>query len=43
MVAWTISRSLAASDRDDLLVPFDTVRDLEGSIIGTRSFARPVR
>ncbi|PZG09662.1 hypothetical protein C1I95_28745 [Micromonospora craterilacus] len=34
---------LAAVDRDDVLVCHDTVRDLEGSIIGTRTLARPHR
>ncbi|MFV2102121.1 hypothetical protein [Micromonospora sp. LOL_024] len=34
---------LAASDREDLLVCHDTVRDLDGSIIGVRTLARPHR
>ena len=34
---------LAASDRNDLLVPHDTVRDISGSIIGSRKLARPSR
>jgi len=34
---------LAAADRRDLLVSHDTVRNMEGSIIGTRKFARPFR
>ncbi|MFG1954327.1 hypothetical protein [Micromonospora sp. NPDC048830] len=34
---------LAAVERADLLVPHDTVRDLSGSIIGTRKLARPHR
>ncbi|MBU8857742.1 MULTISPECIES: hypothetical protein [unclassified Micromonospora] len=34
---------LAATGRDDLLVCHDTVRDLDGSIIGVRKLARPHR
>jgi hypothetical protein len=34
---------LAAAHRDDLLVPHAYVRDLAGSIIGSRMLARPVR
>lgn len=34
---------LAARDRDDLLVPHAYVRDLRGSIIGSRKLARPSR
>ena len=34
---------LAATHRDDLLVPHDYVRDLSGSIIGSRKLARPTR
>ncbi|WP_272945107.1 hypothetical protein [Salinispora pacifica] len=34
---------LAGHDRDDLLVWHDTVRDLDGSIIGARKLARPHR
>lgn len=32
---------LAATDRRDLLVPHDYVRDLDGVIIGSRKLARP--
>ncbi|MEU8332166.1 hypothetical protein [Micromonospora sp. NPDC048839] len=34
---------LAAYNRDDVLVCHDTVRDLDGSIIGVRALARPHR
>jgi hypothetical protein len=34
---------LAGHNRDDLLVCHDTVRDLDGSIIGARKLARPHR
>ena len=34
---------LAASDRNDLLVPHDDVRDMSGCIIGSRKLARPAR
>ncbi|RNH99682.1 hypothetical protein EEZ25_22110 [Micromonospora aurantiaca] len=34
---------LTATGRDDLLVCHDTVRDLDGSIIGVRKLARPHR
>jgi hypothetical protein len=34
---------LAALHRDDLLVNHEYVRDLDGSIIGSRKLARPVR
>jgi hypothetical protein len=34
---------LAASHRSDLLVPHDYVRDVDGSIIGSRKLARPHR
>ncbi|SCL20467.1 hypothetical protein GA0074692_0875 [Micromonospora pallida] len=34
---------LAAYGRDDVLVCHDTVRDLDGSIIGVRALARPHR
>jgi hypothetical protein len=33
---------LAASNRHDLLVPYAYIRDLNGSIIGSRKLARPV-
>jgi hypothetical protein len=33
---------LAADHRDDLLVPHDYVRDLNGAVIGSRKLARPV-
>jgi hypothetical protein len=34
---------LAAPHRDDLLVPHDYVRDMDGCIIGSRKLARPHR
>jgi hypothetical protein len=34
---------IAARDRDDLLVPHAYVRDLSGSVIGSRKLARPSR
>lgn len=35
--------AIAARDRDDLLVPHAYVRDLDGSIIGSRRLGRPTR
>jgi len=34
--------ALAHPHRDDLLVPYGTVRDLDGNVIGSTGFARPV-
>jgi hypothetical protein len=34
--------ALAHSNRDDLLVPYGTVRDFDGKTLGSTGFARPI-
>lgn len=44
-VTWyvvSLAFALARSDRGDLLVPYREVRNMEGTVIGCRTLARPV-